>query len=105
MVVKVPFSFEKMWENSGSKWSKFIEDIRKKGSVMNLKVKTGFIGEPHDLFENESYRFNEEWIDKRVNYFSMFISGMFFKNYLILDKKVRNIVIKVNIFRNCIKAN
>lgn len=64
MVVKVPFSFKKMWENSGSKRSKFVEDIRKKSSVMNFKIEASFVSESHYFFENESDRFDKERINK-----------------------------------------
>lgn len=88
MIVKVPFSFKEMWEDSSSKGSELIEDIRKKGSVMNFKVKTCFIGKSHDFFKNKSNRLNEKRVDKRVDDFPVFISGMFFKDNMVLNKKV-----------------
>lgn len=77
-----------MWEYSSSKRSELIEDIRKKSPVMDFKVETGFIGKSHDFFKDESDRFNEKWIDERIDDFSMFVSGMLLKNDLILNKEV-----------------
>lgn len=88
MIVKVPFSFKEMWEDSSSKGSELIEDIRKKGSVMNFEVKTCFIGKSHDFFKNKSNRLNEKRVDKRVDDFPVFISGMLFEDNVILNKKV-----------------
>ena len=43
---------------------------------MHFKVKASFIGESHHLFENESDIFDEERVNKRIDNFTMFVSGM-----------------------------
>lgn len=60
---------------------------------MNFKVETGFVCQPQYFFENISDIFNEERIDERVYYFSMFVSRMFIQNDVILNKEMRNIVV------------
>lgn len=88
LIAEIPFSFEEMREYSCSERSKLVENIRKQSSVMYLEVETGFIGKSHNLFENKPHRFDKEWIDKRVNDFCVFISGMLIKNDLVLNEKV-----------------
>lgn len=77
-----------MWKDSCSERSEFIEYIRKKSPVMNFKIEACLIGKSHDFFENEPYRFDKKRIDEGINDFTMFVSRMFLKNNLVLDKKV-----------------
>ena len=41
-----------------------MEDVREKSSVMNFKVKAGFVGQPQYLFEDVPNVFDEERIDE-----------------------------------------
>lgn len=88
LVIKVPLSFKEMWEDSCSERSELIENIRKKGPVMYFKIETGLIGKSHDFFEDEPYGFDKQWIDERINDFTVFVSWMFLKNDLVLHEKV-----------------
>lgn len=77
-----------MWEDSCSERSELIENIGKKSPVMDFKVETCLIGKSHDFFEDEPYRFDKQWIDERINDFTVFVSWMLLKNDLVLNKKV-----------------
>jgi hypothetical protein len=50
LVVEIPLFFQKMWENSHSQGSELVKNIGQKGSVVDFKVQTSFIGQSHDLF-------------------------------------------------------
>lgn len=102
---EVPFFFEEVRKYSHPEWSKLMKNIRKQGSVMDFEVKTGLIGKPKNLFENESNIFDEERINKGVNNFSVLVSGMLVEDNVILNKEMRDVVIQVDCFRNCIHTN
>ena len=82
-----------------------MEDIRKKCSIVNFKVKTSFIGQSHDLLENKPDIFDEERIDKGIYNFTMLVSRMFIEYDVILNKEVRNIEIQVYCLRYCVQTN
>lgn len=94
-----------MWEDSGPERCKLIEDIRKKSPVMNFKVETGFVGKSHDFFEYEPDWLDEEWVDKGVDDFSVFVPGVFFQDDLVLNEEVWHVVVEVNVLGDRIKTH
>lgn len=72
---------------------------------MDFEIETGFIGESHDFLEDEPDSFDKKRVNKRVNNFPVFVSGMLLQYDLVLNKEMRNVVIQVDIFRNCIQTD
>lgn len=95
---KVPFLLQKMRKNPHSQWSELLEYIGKKCSVMNLEVEASLASQSHDFSENKPYIFDKERIDKGVDNFSMLIPWMFLQNDVILNKEMRNVIIKIDCF-------
>ena len=66
-----------MREDSHSERSELIEDIGQQSSVVDFEIQACLVGQYHDFLKNESDCLDEERIDKGVNDFAMFVSGMF----------------------------
>jgi hypothetical protein len=64
---------------------------------MYLKIETSLVGKPHNLLQDKPNRLDEERIDKRVNDFAVLVSRMLFEDDLILHKKVRHVVIQIDV--------
>lgn len=62
-VLKIPFSFEQMGENSHSQRCKLIENIRQKCSIMHFEIKTSFVCESHNFSQDKPHRFYEQRIN------------------------------------------
>jgi hypothetical protein len=82
-----------------------MKDVWKQSSIMNFEVQASFVGQSKNLFQDKSNIFYEKWINKRVNDFPMFISWILVENNMILNKKMRHIVVKIYIFRNGVQTN
>lgn len=103
--LEVPFFLEEMWENSHSKWSKLVEDVRQESSIVYLKVQACFISQPHNLSENKPDIFDEERINEGIYNFGVPIPRMLVQYDLILHEEMRDIVIEVNFLWNCVYSD
>ena len=84
---------------------KLIEDIRQQSSVMHFEVKTGLIGQSHDLLEDKPHVFIEERVNEGIDDLSMTISGMLVQNDVILHEEVRDVVIDMHCFRDHVQPD
>ncbi len=64
---------------------------------MHFKIEASFIGESHDFLEDKSDCLDEKRIDERVYDFTMLVSWMLIKYYLVLDEEMGYIVVEVDI--------
>lgn len=69
---------------------------------MHLEVKTGLVGQAHDLTQNEANILDEERIDEGVNDLGVAISRMLIENDLVLHEEVRDIVVQIDSLGNCV---
>ena len=93
-----------MREDAHAERSELVEDVRKQRSIVDLEVKTGLVGQTHDLSKDEAHIFDEERIDEGINDLSVAVSWMFIENNLVLHEEVRDVVIKIDSLGNCIDS-
>jgi len=96
----IPLSIKEVRESSRSNMNKLVEDCWDNGLSVDLEVHACLLCQSEKLLKHKSSRFLKDWVNTRVNQSSVTFSILLSNQDLILDMEMRNVVLKVDVFRN-----
>jgi len=82
-----------------------MKNVRKQRPIMHLKVHTRLVSQSHNLFKDKPDGFHEQGIDERMDNLRVLFPGVLVCHYLVLHKKVRNVVFEIDRFGHRVQAD